>query len=447
MDEPSRADTFSGRVLVVFGTQVFGAGIGIINGILLARLLGPAAKGDYYFLVLLPATTIILLQLGLPQAFGFFAARGQTIGMLGKTIVLTAILSILALLVLLVVLPILSGIFPPGIGVEQILFAFLALPLALNATFTTGIVTGRQAVRWYAGINMAYPIVSTVLLVVILGGLGGSVTGAIAVYVIVSSIQSLGFAIGARWVSARNPEPAEVSYRELLRYGLPYYPGSLTQFFSARADVFLIAWLVADAAAPLGYYSMAVGLAELVFYFPNAVATLFFPHVAGASREESDSQVAMVARVSLLVTAGVALALAPAAVVMIYVLLPAFVPSLPALFILLPGVVALSATRVVYVYLTGIGKPALTSYINVFAFVLNIVLNIFLIPRYGIEGAAAASLVSYSVSAILLTTVAARLSGMHMWDLWLVRGSDLRFTVRMSKALGRRVLAASTGRA
>ena len=88
MDQTSRADTFSGRVLVVFGTQVFGAGIGIINGILLARLLGPAAKGDYYFLVLLPATTIALIQLGLPQAFGFFAARGQTVGMVGKSIVL-----------------------------------------------------------------------------------------------------------------------------------------------------------------------------------------------------------------------------------------------------------------------------------------------------------------------------------------------------------------------
>ncbi len=445
MDQSSRADTFSGRVLVVFGTQVFGAGVGIINGILLARLLGPAAKGEYYFLVLLPATTITLLQLGLPQAFGYFAARGQTIGMVGKSIVLAVILSLVALIALFALLPILSGIFPPGIGIEQILFAFLALPLALNATFTTGIVTGRQAVRWYAGINMAYPIISTVLLVVILGGLGGSVNGAIAVYVIVASIQSLGFAIGARWVGTHNPEPAPVSYRDLLRYGLPYYPGSITQFFSARADVFLIAWLVANAAAPLGYYSMAVGLAELVFYFPNAVATLFFPHVAGASREESDSQVTMVTRVSLLITAAVALALAPAAVLMIQLLLPAFVPSLPALFLLLPGVVALSATRVVYVYLTGIGKPALTSYVNVFAFALNIVLNIYLIPRFGIEGAAVASLVSYSVSAILLTTVAARLSGTPVWDFWLVRGSDLRFAARMSLGLLRRALRVSAG--
>jgi O-antigen/teichoic acid export membrane protein len=151
----------------------------------------------------------------------------------------------------------------------------------------------------------------------------------------------------------------------------------------------------------------------------------------------------MVARVSLLVTAAVAMVLAPATVVMIHVLLPAFIPSLPALFILLPGVVALSATRVVYVYLTGIGKPALTSYITVFAFVLNIVLNVYLIPRFGIEGAATASLVSYTVSAILLTTVAGRLSGRPVLDFWLVRRSDLRFTITMSVGLLQRLLKSS----
>ena len=167
---------------------------------------------------------------------------------------------------MIVLLPIISGIFPPGVGVEQILLVFVAMPLALNATFTTGIVTGRQAVRWYAGINMVYPVVSTVLLVILLGGLNGSLNGAIAVYLIAASIQSFGFAIGARMVSGHNPEPSRSRIRELLRYGLPFYPSSLTQFFSARADVFLIAWLVPDSSAPLGYYSMAVGLAELVFF-------------------------------------------------------------------------------------------------------------------------------------------------------------------------------------
>ena len=436
--DESRAGIFSGRVAVLFGTQVFGAAVGIVNGILLARLLGPAAKGDYYILIILPATTMVLIQLGLPQAFGFFAARGQTVGMVMKAMVLTVFLSASAFVVLIVFMPVIRTAFLHAISLDLILFAFLALPLALNATFTSGIVTGRQAVRWYAGVNMAYPVATTALLVIVLGGISQSVGAALAVYLIASSIQTVGFAIGARHVIRSVPEATPVTYRELFRYGLPFFPGSLSQFFSARADVFLIAFLIPDPSAALGYYSLAVGLAELVFFFPNAVATLYFPHVAGSEREESDRQVAMVSRVALLVTAIVGVALVPGAIVLITTLLPAYLPALPALFVLLPGVVALSTTKIVYGYVTGIRMPAITSYINIFAFVLNIALNLILIPMYGIVGASASSMVSYTVSSLVFTMIAARLANARVRDFWIPRASDVRFLFDMTVAIVRR---------
>ena len=255
-------------------------------------------------------------------------------------------------------------------------------------------------------------------------------------------IQTIGFAIGAWRVTAADKVVGErVSYRELFRYGLPFFPGSLTQFFSARADVYLIAYLIPDPSAALGYYSMAVGLAELVFFFPNAVATLYFPHVAGSLREDSDRQVAMVSRVALLITAAVAVALVPVSIAMIKVLLPAYEPALPALFVLLPGVVALSTTKIVYGYVTGIRMPAITSYINIFAFVINIIANLILIPRFGIVGASAASLISYTVSSIVFTTVAARLADARVLDFWIPRMSDIRFIVAVTIGLVRRVIA------
>ena len=439
MEAENRSSGFSDRVLIVFITQVFGATIGIVNGFLLARLLGPAAKGEYYLLVLVPATAMVLVQLGLPQAFGFFAARGQTLGIVGKSVVLTVALAAGAFAVVVLLLPFLQSTILRGLGLPQILFAFLALPLALSATFTTGIVLGRQAVRWYAAINIAYPIVTTCMLILILGHLGLSVNGAIAVYLIASLVQTAGFLVAAARVSAANSQAEGVSYRRLFGYGLPFYPGSITLFFSYRADVYVIAWLMPDPAAPLGYYSMAVGLAELVFFFPNAVSTLFFPHVAGSSREDSDRQVPMVTRVTLLITAAVAVALVPAATLLIYVFLPAFVPSLIPLFVLLPGVVALCATKVVSGYVSGLGMTGTTSIVNVGAFVLNIAVNIILVPRYGIVGASAASLISYSTSSLVFTVIAARLSRARVRDFWLPGKSDFRFVVTTSLGLARRI--------
>jgi O-antigen/teichoic acid export membrane protein len=265
------------------------------------------------------------------------------------------------------------------------------------------------------------------------------VNGAIAVYLIGSLIQSTAFFIGARRVIAANARPEPVSYRELFRYGLPLYPGSLTSFFSYRIDAYLIAWLIADSSEALGFYSMAVGLAELVFFFPNAVAILFFPHVAGSPREESDRQVAMVSRVTLLITSAVALLLIPAAVLMILNMLPAFGPSIPPFLVLLPGVVALSQAKVVGNYIAAIGRTAVTSAISVGAFLVNILANLLLIPQFGIIGAAAASLVSYSLTGLLLTVMAARYTRAPLASFWIPRVSDVRFTIATSRDLLRRV--------
>jgi O-antigen/teichoic acid export membrane protein len=434
MQETDRAGTFSGRVAVLFGTQVFGAAVGIINGILLARLLGPAGKGDYYLLVLVPSTAMVLLQLGLPQAFGFFTARGQTLGMVTRSMVLTAALSAAGFAVMLVLLPILQEALFHGIGTGLVLLAFLALPLALNATFTTAIVMGRQAVRWYAAINTSYPIVMAILLIIILGWLGAGVEGAIAVYLIVSVIQTLGFALASARITRAVPQPSIAPYGQLIRYGLRVYPGSLAGFFSYRVDAYLIAFLIANPSEALGYYSMAVGLAEMVFLFPRAVSTLFFPQVAASSQEDSNRQVALVSRVTLLVSGTFAVLLVPAAAVMIWLVLPAFVPSMPPLLVLLPGVVALSAAGVVSGYLTGIGRPGITSIVSLISLGVNIVANLILIPRFGIVGASTASLVSYTLSTLMLTAIAARLSGTPVAAFWVPRIGDVRFVV--STAVG-----------
>ena len=439
MQTADRAGSFSDRVVVLFLTQVFSAGFGIVNGILLARLLGPAAKGEYYLIVLLPATAVVILQLGVPQAFGFYAARGQTAGILRQTYLLTASLSLVALLGLAIVLPLAGSDALAGASPILILAAFAALPPALHVTYTTAIVMARNGVRWYSGVNIVFSIATTILLVAVLGGLGASVPTAIAVYVISVAIQAIGFAIGARRVCAAVEKPRRTSYRELFRYGFAYFPASLASFFSYRVDAFLIAILVADASAPLGYYSMAVGLAEMVFFFPRAVATLFFPHVAGSAREDVDRHVALVSRVTLLVTGAFAVLLVPASAVMIAVVLPAFGPSLLPLVVLLPGVVTLSATNVVSPYLRGTGRPGIVSQVTLVALAVNVVCNLVLIPQFGIVGASAASLVSYTLTSVLLTAIAARSIGIPILDFWLPRVSDIGYLATATAGVVRRI--------
>ena len=439
MQETDRAGTFSGRVAVMFGTQVIVAVVGIFNGIIVARLLGPAGKGDYYLLVLLPTTMLLLLQVGLPQGFAFFSARGQTIGLVTKSFVLTAVLLAIGYAFAVALLPSLEETILHGISLELVLLAFLSLPFILLAPFNAAIVMGRQAVRWYAAVKLSQPLVSTVLLVIILGVLGRGVAGAIAVFVIVAAINSIGFVVAAVRVARTVPVPGVAPFGQLITYGLRLYPGSLSSFFSYRIDAYLIAFLIANPAETLGYYSMAVALAEIIFYFPDAVGSMFFPHVAGSSREAADRQVALVSRVTLLASGMFALVLIPCAVAMIWIVLPAFVPSIAPFLVLLPGVVALSGAGVVSGYLKGIGRPGINSVVSVTSSVVNIVVNLMLIPRFGALGAASASLISYTLSSLVLTAVGARSSRTPLWRFWIPDVDDVRFVAATSAGLLRRV--------
>lgn len=438
--EGTEGSRFSDRVLVFFLTQVVTAGLVLFNGFFIARLIGPSGKGDYYLLTFLPLTMMVLGQLGLPQAFTFFSARGRTRGLITRSLVLTGLIAIAVLMATLALLPALQATILHGLEATAILVPLLAFPFLLNANFTTGIVVGRQAAMGMAVVYISISVSATALVLILAGVLGLGLWGALIAYVLTAVITAGGFLVCARVVIRAVPEAESVTFGGLLRYGLPFFPGTLSQFLAARVDVYLLAWLLISPSAPLGYYSMAVAIAEIVYLFPNAVSTFFFPHVAGAAREDSDRQVAMVSRVTLLLTGAVALALVPMAAIAIPFLLPGFEPALPALYILLPGVVAISVSQVVSGYVAGLGRPGLTSAVSISSLVTNVILNLILIPRFGILGASAASLVSYTLSSIVYSVIASRLTGQRARDFWVPRREDVRFATTTAVGLLRRIL-------
>jgi O-antigen/teichoic acid export membrane protein len=86
---------------------------------------------------------------------------------------------------------------------------------------------------------------------------------------------------------------------------------------------------------------------------------------------------------------------------MITRLLPAFVPAVSVLGVLLPGVVAICITRVITSDLNGRGKPLVGTYIAGATAALGFVLYFWLIPKHGMQGAALASSIIYGFSAML----------------------------------------------
>src|SRR4029077_13777699 len=95
-DGPGRAmsvidrsgSALSSRVVIAFTARGTGAVVGLFSACLVARLLGPAEKGQFTIGQILPSTIFVLGQLGLTSALSYYAGRGRTTGLTRRPLML-----------------------------------------------------------------------------------------------------------------------------------------------------------------------------------------------------------------------------------------------------------------------------------------------------------------------------------------------------------------------
>jgi O-antigen/teichoic acid export membrane protein len=424
----------SNRVVITFISRVTVAVIGLFSAFMLARLLGPAEKGEFTVGQILPSTIFVLGQLGLTSALSYYAGRGRTAGLTRRAVILAAVLSAIGIGVTLLLMPFIQEYIFKNIDPVVLVGSLAVVPSLFAFAFMNSILTGRQQMVAYGLLAIGQIIAALILYIALIGVAGLGARGAVLAYFLFSS----GTALVAIWAASRatrHPTDEPPARRaDLFHYGLRVYPASLSGFFSYRADVIIMAAILASPAA-IGLYSFAVGLAELVFFLPDSVVLVFFPHVAGGTREEADATVPMVSRITVTMTGLAALALVPAAIIAVSLVLPAFTDSLPALFILLPGVVALSISKVLSAYLNGLARTTFVSFMATSALILNITMNFLLIPIWGILGAAAASLISYTFGAVLAIAFSSRLSGARPLSFVIPTRQDFANVVAMAAVI------------
>ena len=405
---------FARRVAGVFSTQISLFAIALVNSILIARILGPTDKGSYAAVVTLPTMLASFGTLGLPAAANYFAGKGVSLtSLIRAAYVLTAAVSAVLVGIVWLVLPALeTSILSAAKGHDDLLRAItLVVPLGILSAFGGAILYGRQAVRVYNVIQIVAAALLLAWVAIVVGLNHGGLQGAVAGSIVTSVVTVVLVMLAVHRLGRDHPGGETVSYRDLASYGTRSYPASLSGYFSYRADNYIIQATIADPRRPLGLYSQAVTMDELVFYVPNSIATLFLPRVAGSTHEDSSRMVGRIGRLTTLLTLGVVAGLIPAAFVGIHLILPRYVDCLPAFFALLPGMVTLSIGKVMTSYISGRGRPGLVAFGTTFSLVFNIGLNLMLIPRFGIVGASLSSVISYSIQAAVAVFFAARLSG------------------------------------
>ena len=433
-DRPGASGTFGRRVAGVLGTRLAQLGSTVLVSFLLASLLGPSDRGAYALVILLPTTLFAIAQLGLPSAITYHAGRGGRLPDLERhSIVLGLLVSGVAIVATLAILPLLERSVLRAAPIDLVVVALVAVPLRIVATLAGAALYGRHRFRAYNLILAGQSVLDVGLVIVLVGVLALRVQGALAAYLLFILAGTIAVLVHLHLVARRDSEGEPVAARSVFGYGTRLYPATLGTFFGYRADVFLLGWLV-GSTREIGIYSVAVSLAELVFNVPDSVGTVLFPRIASVSEEEAHRLAPAMVRMTVLVTAAAGFALVPVAWIVLTFVLPAYRTGLSPLLVILPGIVSLSVAKVLTSYLSGIERLRPLTVAAVASLVINVAVNLVLIPVAGIVGAAASSLVSYTAYAMLMVVFASQASGLP-WHAFVVpRGEDVS---RLRGALGR----------
>jgi O-antigen/teichoic acid export membrane protein len=213
--------------------------------------------------------------------------------------------------------------------------------------------------------------------------------------------------------------------------------GTLAERLHFRANTFLLNALVGVGAT--GVFSVALGLAETLWYLPTSFGLVLFSRAVRGGREGAYIASAMTrTMLALMLAAAIPLwFLAPPLVEFAYG--APFREAGIALQIMLPGVLAYSVVAVLSNPLIAWGAPGRVTAVLGAGLAANLVANVLLIPQFGMNGAALASTISYSLTAALMLLVYHRLSGQGLRQTLLVRRSDIKRAFTELRALAGRV--------
>lgn len=416
--------------------------IGIVSSVILARALGPAGKGEYALIVLIPVLFQTIGGFGLDQAVVYMVARRRDdASSIAATLAATAAGLGVVLLILYYALSTFqpyrhyletSGVEP---GIVWVLIALL--PVALAAQVTISAILGLEKYRAYNLATLIAPTVNLVLLSALVVGMRLGVLGAVLAAAGAGLAGLVAALLLLRNAAQRPMRRIPGIVREAVSYGTRMHIANVSWFLHYRADMFLIGFMAGPVA--LGFYSTAVGLAEKLYLAPSAVGTVLFPRVASIGADEALSVTPVASRHTFWLTLGFSAVLALVAWPLVYLLYGTeFLPTAPLLWLLLPGVVSLSVGRVISADLGGRGKPGALAVANGSMAVLNLALNLWWIPIWGAAGAAAATSISYTAAVFLLGQRYRRESGAGWRDLLILEPLERAALARRLVSLGRR---------
>ena len=396
-------NNFGRHVLGSYALQIGSVLLSMVSSILLARLLGADGFGEYAYalnwaLLLTTFTTLGMDKLAV-RSIASYAAKEQWSfikGFMRWTSIMVLLFSLLIMAIAFAVRGYFVAEFTPSIFFTLTISLFLLPLLALTRVYQ-GILRGFHLIL--KG-QVAETILRPLLLIffLLLGyftirqmtaplAMGLHVTAAISglaiiIYLVICIVKP----------RTRNLQPAYTG-RLWLTIAIPILLSSMLDEINQRASILMLGTLLNTEA--VGVYNVAKRLAEPTIFVLIAINVTLAPRIASYysnnQHEEMQSLVTRSTRAALLLSGLTVLFVISLGPRLFLLWGPEFSAGYPVLIILALGQLVQAAIGPVVILLNMTGYERNVVVGLAISSTLNILLNIVLIPRYGMMGAASAT--------------------------------------------------------
>ena len=374
--------------------KIFVVGLNAGTGILSARALLPAGRGQLAAMILWYVFLASAFTFGIPSAVTFQLRRnpGRKSEIFGAALLLALAASAIAMLIGFAGLPYWLKQYDP----RTVFFARLFL---LNTPISALFLVGRAALESendFTGSNLSFagpPFITVCTLLVLWMTHRLDPVSAAWAYV----PAGLPF-FWIMWVQLRRRirirfRNFAANSRLLLSYGIRSYGIDLCGTMALYVDQALVVRMLRPEM--MGIYVVALSLSRMLNVFHTSVVMVLFPKAVSAREDEVVEMTGRAARMSTLLTAsgGICVALVgPWLLGLLYG--HEYRSAAGVLRILVLEVVLSGATLVLSQAFMALSRPGVITFLHVLGLALTIPLMLVLVPRLGTTGAAIALLLS-----------------------------------------------------
>ncbi len=381
--------------------------------VIFARTLGPEEYGLFYGILTFILFFLFLRDLGLGKALTKFISHAHATNQKEACKTIVAIPFIFQLLSSFFFISLVL-IFANTLARDYFQDARAASILALLTIYIVTSVLFRLEKQTFQGVQKMFLFSSievvknavVLLLAFLFFSLGHSLYAAVLSFVLVGPILTLIYLPSFLKIIPFRSKIREFKTTtcEMFKFGLPALTTAVGGKIIGYIDTLILVGLV--SLREVGIYNVVLPSAIIFLFIGRALSSVVFPMSSElqAKKEYKKLQkgIGLAHRYSLLLMLPIVVFLFTFAEVFLGLLFGLeYISGATAFRVLLFGILLYIVAQSNNSLLSGIGKPKIVMYITLFAAGINILLNLFLIPLYSINGAALATTISYALAFIL----------------------------------------------